>query len=414
MLILSIRFALAMFIRRMVLPYASLYILAVGGDNAQIGIVTGLLPLAGLIMFPISGYLTDSAGRVRLIALSGYLSASIMLLFLFAPSWEWIAFGTLLQGFMVFEFPPTSAILADSLEPRNRGVGLATMNALSNGFAIFSPFIAGMILEVYGNNIGMRLIYGLYGLQYLVNATIVIRYLNETTPIEKSGKIPSISTILKEAYGGIPELLRNMPRRVKALGVVLGSGFIANGIASPFWVVYATKVIGLSNIEWGLILLIESITKTMLTIPFGLIADKYSRTKTLFAATVVSLFSLPTLIFASTFRDVLLIRMGVGVAGALFFPASTALMADFVPRELRGRVMAAIGRGSILVGAAGGGTGGPGMGYFFTIMVMTASILGGMLYSMNPIYPWICVFGTVIVQIICVTLFIRDPEKEEK
>ena len=58
--------------------------------------------------------------------------------------------------------------------------------------------------------------------------------------------------------------------------------------------------------------------------------------------------------------------------------------------------MAAIGRGSTLIGATGGGTGGPGMGYLFTVPVMTASVLGGHLYSINPTYPWICVFGTIL------------------
>jgi len=89
-------------------------------------------------------------------------------------------------------------------------------------------------------------------------------------------------------------------------------------------------------------------------------------------------------------------------------------MADSVPRDLRGRVMAAMGRGSILIGAAGGGTGGPGMGYMFTIPVMIASVVGGLLYSMNPNYPWIGILGTAIIQLISIILFIRDPEKVEK
>jgi len=216
---------------------------------------------------------------------------------------------------------------------------------------------------------------------------------------------------LKEAYSGIPELISNMNRSVKALGVLLGMGFIANGIASPFWVVYATEVTGLSSIDWGLILLVESTFKTVLAIPCGVIADRYSRSKTLFAAVFFSLISLPSLVLAKTFIHVLLIRLGAGLAGALFMPSSTALMADHIPRDLRGRVMGAIGRGSVLVGATGGGTGGPGMGYLFTLPVMVASIVGGLLYSMNPIYPWICILGTTIIQFTTIVLFIRDPKK---
>jgi len=62
----------------------------------------------------------------------------------------------------------------------------------------------------------------------------------------------------------------------------------------------------------------------------------------------------------------------------------------------------------------GGGTGGPGMGYLFTIPVMVASVMGGLLYSMNPVFPWICILGTAIIQLMSIVLFIRDPEKVEE
>jgi len=412
--ILTFRQSLGMFFRRMVMPYSSLYILAVGGDSSQVGIVNSLRPLAGLVMFPISGHLTDRAGRVKLIAVSGYISALMMMLYVFAPSWEWIALGALLQGFMVLQFPPTSAILADSIDPRSRGTGIATMGAIANIVSMFSPYIAAFVLEIYGDNSGMRILYALLVLSQVVNATLVLRYLEETATVEKTDAKLNTLAILKESYVGIPELLRTLPRSVKALAFLIGLGFIANAIAAPFWIVYIIDVIGISKIDWGLILLMESIFKIILTIPCGMIADRYSRTRTLFAAIFFSLISLPTLILARGFVDVLLIRLGVALAGALFMPSSTALMADYIPRELRGRVMAAIGRGSVMVGATGGGTGGPGMGYIFTIPVMVASILGGILYSMNPTYPWICVLVTTVLQLATIAMFIRDPEKPEE
>jgi MFS family permease len=190
--------------------------------------------------------------------------------------------------------------------------------------------------------------------------------------------------------------------------------FVANSIASPFWVVYVVEEIGLSSVDWGLILLFETILKTSLTIPAGMLVDRYGRTKGLIAAIIISLVSIPSIIFAKNFINVLLIRLGVAVAGALFFPSSTALMVDYVPRRLRGRVMAAIGRGSVLLGAAGGGTGGPGMGYLFTIPVLAGSLLGGVLYAINPLYPWYCFFVTTVIQIITLILFIRDPGKEDR
>jgi MFS family permease len=414
MRILTIRQILGMFSYRMVIPYSSLYILSLGGDKTQIGLINSLLPLAGLVIFPISGYFTDRTGRVKLIALAGYLTALIWLLYVFAPSWEWIAIATLLRGFMVFQFPPSSAILADSMDPNNRGKGIATMMTLSNFFAMFSPFIAAIVIEYYDINFGMRLLCTTLVLSQAINATLSLKYLSETTTVKKSETKQNLLDILKDAYTGIPGLFSQMPQSVKALGTLVGMGFISNAITAPFWVIYVIEIIGLSSIEWGLILLLESILKTVLNIPSGIMADRYSKRGIVLIAMLLSLISLPSLILAKTFTHVLLIRMVAGLAGTLFVPSSTALLANFTPRDLRGRVMAAIGRGTFMIGATGGGIGGPGMGYVFTLPVVFASFLGGFLYSMNPIYPWLCILGTTIIQLLCVILFIRDPKHEEE
>ena len=411
--ILMLRQVIGMFFRRMVLTYGSLFILEVGGTSSQIGLVNSVRPLAGLIIFPIAGYLTDRISRVKLIALADILSGISMVLYVFAPSWEWIALGALVQGFMVFSFPPTSAIMADSLKPENRGIGISLMTGLSNAVALLSPYIAASVLVMYGVNFGMRLLYGLFGVQYIVSALLVYFRLEETGEIHSMSSMPNVVTILKDTYSGLPELWRNIPRSVKALSGVNLLGFISNGISSPFWVVYVTKVIGLSEVNWGIILVYESVLKVVLTIPSGILADRLGRTRTLLGATVISLISLPALIFASDFRTVLLIRLGAAIAGSTFIPASSALMADYTPREIRGKVMSAVGRGTVLVGAAGGGTGGPGLGYLFVIPVMASSLIGGVLYALNPVYPWYGVAVASLLQVILVFFFIRDPEKAE-
>lgn len=412
-LVLTVRMVVGQICRNMVFPYASLLILAVGGSNAQVGVVNSLMPLAGLLVFPVAGYLTDRRGRVRLMAVAGYLSAFTMLIFVFAPSWEWIAVASLLQGFAVLEFPPSSAILAESLEPRYRGVGVATMTTLANLFAVVSPYIAGVITESLGNDVGVRALYSIYMLSFIIN-TLLLRFLSGAEPEGDPGELPSVAAILREVYGGLPDLIRGMPREVKALSIVTGLAFISNALTAPFWVVYATEVIGVSNVEWGLILFIESLIKIGLTIPAGMVADRYGRARTLLVAVLVALASLPSIVLATSFTHVLLVRMGAALAVALYIPASTALMADLVPRGMRGRVMSAVGRGSVMVGSAGGGTGGPGMGYLYTVFVVAGSILGGVLYSADPSYPWLGVLAACVVQLVFVALFIRDPETRER
>jgi len=146
--------------RGLVLPYMSLYILALGGDTTRVGLVNSMAPLAGLFMFPLGGYLADHTSRVKLVALGSGYSAAIVLLFILAPSWEAIAVAALLQGLAVFPFPARSALIAHSLPPGDRVRGIAVQNAISWGMAVFAPYIGGVVIDAHGPKAGLR---GLYG-----------------------------------------------------------------------------------------------------------------------------------------------------------------------------------------------------------------------------------------------------------
>ncbi len=414
MLVLTLTGVLGMFGRSMAFPYASLYILALGGEPAQIGLINSLSPLAGLLVFPLAGYLADHAGRVKIIVLAGYLSSATLLLYVFAPSWQLIALAALLQGFLVIQFPPSSAIIADSLSPRDRGAGFAAMRTLAGTPALFSPYLAGALLDVLGVNLGMRYLYAFLALAYLVSATINLRFLKETSrPSEARIGLSDIPGTLRKAYAGIPAMLGQLPRSLKALALVIILGFMANAIAGPFWVVYAVEHIGLSSTDWGLILLIETALRNLAYIPAGVMVDRVGRTKCMLASLLLSLVSLPLFAISSSFIHVLLIRAAAALATAFFVPACSALMADTVPRERRGRVMAALGQGSVMLGAASGGTGGPGVGFLVTVPLMIASLSGGYLYAYNPVYPWAFVLLATLAAITLSALFIRDADEAE-
>lgn len=417
-LVLSITDLLGNFSRRLVFPYLSLYILALGGNAAQIGYVTALAPLAGLLMFPLGGYIADHANRVRLIVIANVITTVLVLMRGVAPSWEFIAVAALLQGLGAIQFPARSALIADSLSPGERGKGIAMMNTVANTLAIFAPYLAGIIVERYGPNLGVRMLYAIMFVTSISLTLIHARFLKEPKPSSaQTGlgglQLSALSRTLKDAYSGIPAMLRKFPTGLRALAGVIILTFVANGIASPFWVVYAVEEIQISSSMWGFILLLETVVKMVLFIPAGIAADRWGRTTSLTVALVLAMIATPAFAFATTAAHVLLIRVILAVAFALAIPACSALMADLVPRQNRGRVMAAIGQGSIMIAPAGGGTGGPAVGFLVTIPLMLASLAGGYLYTLNPVYPWFVVMGTMMIAAVLTMLFIRDPQNAE-
>lgn len=413
-LVLTVTQALGMFCRSMAFPYTSLYILSLGGAPEQVGLINAISPLAGLIVFPLAGYLTDRAGRVRLIALAGYLSAGITLLYVFARGWQAIALARLLQGLMVFQFPASSAIIADSLSPDSRGRGIATMSTIGSAVAIVAPYLAGTLLDARGVGTGMRILYGVMAGYNLLSATIHLRYLKETSE-PRGHELPANGPLdlLRHVYAGVPATLRQLPRSLKALAGVLTLGFVANGIAGSFWVVYAQEEIGLSSSRWGLILLIETSLRCLMYVPAGIVVDRWGRVRCIAASLFLLLLAIPSFVLFGGFIPALLTRAGVATADAFFITACSALMADLVPRDIRGRVMAALGRGTVLLGAASGGTGGPGVGFVITVPLMLASLAGGYLYNAWPPAPWFAVSVALAISLLLVLLYVRDPQVAE-
>jgi len=414
MLVLTITNLLGQFCRSMVFPYASLYILALGGEPAQIGQINALMPLAGLFLFPIAGYIADHVGRVKLIGYSGFFSGVMLLLYVLAPSWHWLAVAALLRGVVILQFPASSAIMADSLTPENRGIGIATMNTMGGVLAILSPYLAGALLDATDVEWGMRVLYGVMAGVNILSGAINLRFLRETnTPTVPEFGWRDLPRAFRESYGGIPALLRRFPRSLTAMSVMLILCFVSNAITGPFWVVYARDHLGLSSARWGLILLIETVLRITALMPAGMLVDRHGRTRFLIASLLTALVAVPLFAWSQTWVQVLALRCAVAVATAFFMPACSALMADIVPREIRGRAMAAIGRGTVMIGASSGGTGGPGVGFLITGPIMVGSLVGGYLYAYNPTLPWILTGVALGLSTLLAVFFIRDPEMAE-
>lgn len=399
--------------RGMVFPYASLYILALGGNAATIGLVALVAQLAGLVLLPIAGHITDHSDRVRMMVLGGFLSSGFILLMIFAPTWQVLALGVLLSGTVVFTFPVYASMVADSLPRGARGMGIGVMNTLSNSLPVFAPYAAGVILTQLGTTSGMRLLYGIMFVLYLLSAFIQMRFLREPSPVHRTPlELRALLHALDQAYHGIPALVRGMSRPLRALTLVIILNFMGAAAVGSFWVVYAIDQLHLSPEQWGIIMLVEGIVRVTLFLPAGALVDRFGRSTALLIALLVTCLVTPGFFLLPGFAVTLAVRAILSAASVLGMAACMALMADLVPGSIRGQTMAAIGQGGLMLSMVGS-PGGPSVGYLIIPPVMAASLAGGLLYTWNPTSPWIFAVAAGLVSVILVALYIRDPHHAE-
>ncbi len=394
-------------------PFFSLYIRVLGGSNVAIGQVNALRPLAAMFVYPIAGVLADSYGRVKIIVTIGYLNAALYLLYMLAPDWKYLAAATLLSGLLVFTFPASSALLADSLPPRLRGRGYAAITAIPGFVGILSPFIGGYLITVYGDERAMRLLYGVTVAATALIATINLKFLKETLKRPTSAHV-SLARVVRGSYRSVLETLRWMPQGLRFYALILVLGLFFNSLTEPYWVVYATDMIRLSEFEWGSILLLANFVQFSLSLPAGALIDRYDKRKTVALALALGALSVSSFPFCGGFIGTLLVFMPLAVANAFLVPAAGALMADMVPRERRGSAMAALGRGMLFVNYRGGGGGGPGMGFLLTFPVVLGFLIGGFIYEAGHHYPWLLLGAILAVNALLSAFFIAPPEREKQ
>ncbi|MFQ6076189.1 MAG: MFS transporter [Candidatus Bathyarchaeia archaeon] len=394
-------------------PYFSLYIRALGGSNVVVGQVNALRPLAAMFLYPIAGSLADNYGRVKIIVTMNYLSAALHTLFMLAPDWRFLAAASLLNGLTIFMFPATSALLADSLPPQLRGRGFATITAIPGFVGILSPFIGGYLITVYGVTHAMRLLYGVTAAATVLIGTMNLKFLKETLTRPGDTHL-SLDQVIRGSYRSVWETLRWMPKGLKFYAIMLVLGLFFNSLTGSYWVVYGTDVIGLSELEWGGILLLANIIQVSLSLPAGALIDRYDKRMTLALALALSALPVFAFPFSGGFLGALLVFTPIAVANAFLIPAASALMADMVPRERRGTVMATLGRGMIFVNYRGGGGGGPAMGFFLTFPAVLGFLIGGYVYDTGPFYPWMLLGVVLAVNTLISVLFIKPSEKQVK
>jgi len=124
-------------------PFVSLYIIELGGNAPTIGKITALANVAGMLFFPLGGYLADKSGRAKLVGYSTLLFAGSLSVFAMAKSWQWIAAAMTIQSLVLFYMPALNAIMADSIPPGARGKILSLTISIPEAVRIFSPFIGG-------------------------------------------------------------------------------------------------------------------------------------------------------------------------------------------------------------------------------------------------------------------------------
>jgi MFS family permease len=240
-----------------VVPFVSLYVLELGGSYQTIGLVMSLASLASMLLYPLGGYIADYQGRIKLIGYMTFMYAFAFLLTGLGQSWQWLALGMFLKNLTTFYWPAIQALYADSIPPGMRGVGFATVEAIPAAFGLLAPLTGAWLIGLLGMRTAMR---GLYFSAFVIASGLALfrlRFLRETVenPKKLNLSLGGIGRLVMDSYRGVFTTLSGITRELWILSLLVTALIFSASFTSSFWVIRATKVVGLSLTEWATVIM---------------------------------------------------------------------------------------------------------------------------------------------------------------
>jgi MFS family permease len=388
--------------------FFSLYILALGGSAASMGLFNTLASLSQFITRPIGGYLSDYANRRNVIGIGTSMLALSYLTYVFAPNVSTLLIGTLLINLCFIHSPSMQALTADSLSDRQMAVGYSTQMAIQRIIPFILAFFGGILVEKVGLRYGVQLGYISYVLGGLLVAFVRFRFLKETRDSHLTGfSLHSIPSFIGKAYMEIFSFIRETSQEVKMLIMVSTIGSVVTLFTSPFWLVYATEMIGVTPSQWGFMIMFSGLLAVGVSLVSGHLVNKLGRKRTLVASLFLISFLILFFVYSQTFLHVLLFWSLTQILTAFLSPAFQSLLMDLVPHIQRGRAIATLGMNPFMVLRTNIGFM-ANLGFLAYIPAVGVTLVSGYLYDFNPMYPWFLLSALLFVSAILTTLFISE------
>ncbi len=276
--------------------YYPLYIQALGGTAATIGLIGAVEAISrGVVQIP-GGYLADKYGRKWLITSMTFVAAFSRLLYIFAPTWEWILVGAFLVGVTNIYGPALMAIVADSTPKEKRGMAFSIITLINSVSTTPAPLIAGFLYARMGLIPSMRLGYGVALAGFLIAAFLRLR-LKET--VEKPEKFDAaevaatIPSSLKQSFG----IWKILPHEAFMFFVANLFCSFAVGLFQPVVTLYAVGDLGIDPVAFSYIMTAMFVTMIVIAIPSGKLIDRAGRKIPLIIAGVASILWVPLFVW---------------------------------------------------------------------------------------------------------------------
>ena len=301
--------------------FLPLYLVALGGGIASIGIFSGLNNFVNALYSFFGGYISDRIGHKRaLLLFNGMTIAGYSIVIIF-PYWQAVIVGSFFfLSWSAISMPATLDLVAGSVPQNKRAMGVAINSLTRRVPMMLGPLAGGLLIDRFGETQGIRFSFMIAILLAVVSLVLQQQMISPTEPNRSAARAnPFI------LWKGMAVLLKNL-----LLSDILIR--FCEQIPYAFVVIWCVNIAGISPVEFGVLTTIEMTTALLIYIPVAHFADK--TTKKPFVTATFVFFTLfpPALMYAQSFTILaaVFVLRGLKEFGE---PTRKALILDLCPEE---------------------------------------------------------------------------------
>lgn len=263
-----------------IVTYQTLYILALGATDAQIGFLSSISSLSGVLILLPGALLAERLGRRRDIALisGGIFGRLVLLLMIFIP--------VLFTGQAAIFFAITLSVLRDALNNLGmpawislsadlvplswRGRYFGSRNFIMSLSAMAATFAFGVLITRSNQLQGYQLAYGL-ALIFGAASTFSFSRIVEPVHVKKNGTGAQSDTRFT-VKAQVKSILNEPAFMIYCLTSAIWN-FSLN-ISGPFFTPYQVKVLEATPTMIGILTISSQVTSMLTQAPFGALSDR--------------------------------------------------------------------------------------------------------------------------------------------
>ena len=374
--------------------FMPLYVKDLGASIRQIGLFFTLAQVVPLFLQILGGWISDSLGRLRAIAIGSVFGVIGFIPMVLADRWEWLLFAMAVGSIArALVGPSFDAFIAEHSSESNRGKVFGISQAIFMIVSVVGPPLGGWLAGTYG----FRLMLLVAGIFYFI--AMVMRLGMAREAAKGASSVPQ-----KLSLDSLKTNLRTMIAMIASGGLITwilltdGLRDISFQFSENLLPVYMQEFGGLTLQQIGWVTSVFGLCMMLTTIPGGWLSDKVGERVGIAAGMVLMSFAL--LLFINIPGEAQwLYYVGWGTAGigiGLLTPAYQSLISKAVPAHMRGT---AFGLFSTSLG----------------VISLPSPWIGAQLWDrVTPQFPFMITSIVLLLSVIPIWIKFKLPRTDEK